>query len=145
MSQVAKYREDSPAVQAHLGIMQSVIGRMSTNSSSAKAWCIALVSAVLVSASSQTTPGHAWLATIPTILFLALDAYYLALERALRESYNNFIDKLHRGELEPQDLYAVGGSGSLLRKFVVAIGSFSVWPVYLTLLGMIWVARYFLF
>src|SRR5438093_12622802 len=43
-----EYRENSQAVHAHLGIMQSVIQRMASNSSSCMSWCIALVSDVLV-------------------------------------------------------------------------------------------------
>jgi hypothetical protein len=38
----------SPAVQAHLTIEQSVIQRMSTNSSACKGWAIALVAGILV-------------------------------------------------------------------------------------------------
>lgn len=123
--------------------MQAVIGRMSSNSSSSKAWCIALVSAVLVAVADKSKADYAWIAAIPTLLFLVMDAYYLALEKAFRRSYNSFIDKLHSGDLQPRDLYAVVPSGSLFVQFLKAIGSFSVWPVYLTLLGMIWVARVF--
>ena len=136
-----EYRENSQAVQAHLGIMQSVIERMASNSSSCKAWCIALVSAVLVVVADKSKPEYAWIAVIPTLLFLTLDAYYLALEKAFRNSYNAFIDKLHRGRIEPTDLYAVVPSGSIFRQFVKALGSFSVWPVYVTLLGMIYIVK----
>ena len=135
-----EYRENSQAVQAHLGIMQSVIQRMASNSSSCKAWCIALASAVLVVA-DKSKPEYAWIAVIPTLLFLTLDAYYLALERAFRDSYNAFIDKLHGGRIEPTDLYAVIPSGSSFRQFLGALGSFSVWPMYVTLLAMIYVAK----
>ncbi len=138
-----EYRENSHAVQAHLGIVQSVIQRMASNSSSCKAWCIALVSAVLVVVADKSKPEYAWIAVIPTVLFLTLDAYYLALEKAFRDSYNEFIEKLHHGHIESRDLYAVVPSGSLFRQFVTALGSFSVWPMYLTLLGMIYVAKRF--
>jgi len=136
-----EYRENSQAVQAHLGIMQSVIQRMASNSSSCKAWCIALASAVLVVVADKSKPEYAWIAVIPTLLFLTLDAYYLALERAFRDSYNAFIDKLHGGRIEPTDLYAVIPSGSSFRQFLGALGSFSVWPMYVTLLAMIYVAK----
>ena len=138
-----EYKVNSHAVQAHLGIMQSVIQRMASNSSSSKAWCIALVSAVLVVVADKSKPEYAWLAVIPTLLFLTLDAYYLALEIAFRDSYNGFIEKLHRGQVEPNDLYAVVPSGSLFLQFLEALRSFSVWPMYLTLLGMIYIAKRF--
>lgn len=143
MRDSTEYRENPQAVQAHLGIMQSVIQRMSSNSSSSKAWCIALVSAVLVIVADKSKPEYAWIAVIPTILFLSLDAYYLALEKGFRDSYNDFIDKLHRGDVQPHDLYAVVPSGSLPHQFWKALRSFSVWPMYLTLLGMIYAARAF--
>jgi hypothetical protein len=135
-----EYRENSQAVQAHLGTMQFVIQRMASNSSSCKAWCIALVSAVLVLVADKSKPEYACIAVIPTLLFLTLDAYYLALEKAFRDSYNGFIDKLHRGGIESTDLYAVVPSGSIFRQFLKALGSFSVWPMYVTLLGMIYLA-----
>ncbi len=104
---VAKYPEDSPAVQAHLSITQAVIQRMASNSASCKAWCITLVSAILVIVADKGKPNYALIAGIPTILFLILDAYYLALERCFRDSYNSFIDKLHGGRVATSDLYAV--------------------------------------
>jgi hypothetical protein len=38
-NQKNKLSEASPSVQAHLGILQNVIDRMSSNSNSTKAWC----------------------------------------------------------------------------------------------------------
>src|SRR5437588_884531 len=106
-------RENSEAVKAHLTIMQSVIQRMAGNSTSAKTWCITLVSAVLVVVADKGKPQFAWLAVIPTVLFLVLDAYYLGLERGFRKSYNTFIDKLHERTLAAADLYVVQPEGNL--------------------------------
>jgi hypothetical protein len=134
-------KESSPAVHAHLGIIQSVIQRMASNSSSSKAWCITLVSAVLVIVADKGKPNYAWIAVIPTTLFLVLDAYYLALEKGFRDGYNVFIDKLHGGAIQPSDLYAVAPSGPLFRQFLRSLVSFAVWPFYLTLLVMIYLAK----
>lgn len=46
-------RENSQALSSHLAIMQSVAQRMSADSTSAKTWCLALVSAILVMASDM--------------------------------------------------------------------------------------------
>jgi len=135
------FGENSPAVQAHLGIIQSVIQRMASNSSASKAWCITLVSAVLVIVADKGKPNYAWIAVIPTILFLVLDAYYLALEKGFRDSYNRFIDKLHQGAIQPSDLYAVIPSGPPAKQFLKSLASFAVWPLYATLLLMIYLAR----
>lgn len=136
-----EFKENSQAVQAHLGITQSAIQRMASNSASCKAWCIALVSAILVIVADKGKPGYALIALIPTILFLVLDAYYLALEKAFRDSYNEFIEKLHSKTILSSDLYAISPKGSLLRAFIKSLRSFSIWPFYLTLIAMIWIVK----
>lgn len=135
------YGEDSPAVQSHLSIAQSVIQRMATNSASCKAWCITLVSAILVIVADKGKPSYALIASVPTLLFLVLDAYYLALERCFRASYNGFIEKLHAGRVGAADLYAVTPTGSLVGAFFGSLSSFSIWPFYSTLGVMIWLAK----
>ncbi len=143
MSGGVEYKDSSPAVQAHLNVIQSVIQRMAGNSSSAKTWCITLVSAVLVVVADKGKPQFAWLAVIPTVLFLALDAYYLGLERGFRKSYNTFIDKLHERALAAADLYVVQPEGNLFLLGLMALLSFSVWPFYATLFVMIYLAKTF--
>lgn len=140
MSGERTYREDSPVVQAHLAIAQAVIQRMATNSASCKAWCITLVAAILVIVADKGKPSYALLAGIPTLLFLVLDTYYLALERGFRTSYNDFIDKVHSEKVVASDLYAVVPKGSLVKVFFQSLGSFSIWLFYFTLGAMIWLA-----
>ena len=134
------YGEESPAVQAHLGIAQSVIQRMAANSASCKAWCITLVAAILVLVADKGKPRYALIAAIPTLLFLVLDAYYLALERCCRDSYNEFIRKVHGGRVVAADLYAITPRGSLPKTFAQSLRSFSIWPFYATLGVMIWLS-----
>lgn len=136
-----EFKENSQAVQSHLTILQSVIQRMATNSSSSKAWCVTLVSAILVIVADKGKPQYAWLALIPTILFLVLDAYYLGLERGFRNAYNAFIKKLHEQTLQPEDLFVVVPQGGVLRLFFLSLLSFSVWPFYGTLAGLIYAAK----
>ena len=125
---------DSPAVQQHLALLQGLIVRMAENSRSCKLWCVTLVAAVLVLVARTDQPNYILLALLPAILFLILDAYYLALERAFRVSYNAFVDKLHREELQSADLYKLAPTGSIPRHFCWAFcKSFSILPFYLTL------------
>jgi hypothetical protein len=138
MSDGRIYSEESPAVQSHLNIAQSVIQRMALNCASCKAWSITLVAAILVVIADKNKPNYALIAVIPAVLFLVLDTYYLALERCFRASYNDFIDKVHSGRVAATDLYAVTPTGSLPKVFIKSICSFSVWPFYVTLGGMIW-------
>jgi hypothetical protein len=136
-----KLDETSPSVQAHLGILQNVIQRMAANSTSSKAWCITLVSAILVIVADKGKPQFELIALIPTILFFALDAYYLALEKGFRNSYNNFIRKIHNGSATADDLYSVAPTGNQTSLQIAALKSFSVWGFYLTLIGMIFITK----
>ena len=125
--------EESPSVQSHLAILQGVIDRMATNSTSSKTWCITIVSALLVVIANQGKPNYALLALIPTFLFLTLDAYYLALEKGFRNSYKSFVQKLHDGTLLAEDLYSVAPSGDPGKLRIEALISFSVWGFYLSI------------
>jgi hypothetical protein len=131
------FKEDSPSVQAHLSITQAVINRMAANSTSCKAWCITLVSAILVIVADKGKPQFALIALIPTLLFCSLDTYYLYLEKSFRQSYNSFIKKLHSGKVVAADLYAVSPSGDKIKTLWAALRSFAIWPFYLTLCVMI--------
>jgi len=133
--------EESASVQSHLQIMQSVIQRMAMNSTSCKAWCITIVSAILVLIADKNKPELAWLALLPSFLFLALDAYYLALEKGFRSSYNAFIIKLHEEKLYSSDLFSVLPKGNMSRHQFEAIKSFSVWGFYGALVVLIVLAK----
>ncbi len=133
--------ESSPSVQTHLGILQAVIQRMATNSSSSKAWCITIVSAILVIVADKGKPEFAWIAVIPTFLFMCLDIYYLALEKGFRESYNSFVKKLHEGGITPEDLYSVLPLGSPSKQQWESFKSFSVWGFYIGLFVLIAITK----
>jgi hypothetical protein len=133
--------EESPSVQAHLTLLQGVIQRMASNSASCKAWCITLVSAILVIVADKAKPQYAFIALVPVLLFFVLDAYYLGLEKGFRESYSSFIQKLHDGRLRPEDLYVIALSKGVQKHTLRALISFSIWPFYGTLLGMVWIAK----
>lgn len=133
---------ESSAVQAHITIMQAVIQRMAENSRSCKTWCITIASAVLILVVRIEKPGYVLLALIPTAMFLLLDAYYLALERNFRRSYEAFVEKLHEGKPIANELYVVSPTGSIVRQFFSSFSSFSIWLFYLTLALMIGAAWY---
>ena len=61
---------DTSDVQTYIGILQDVIARMASNSRFCKAWCIALVSAVLVLiARTEMNSTYIWAAIIPLSSF----------------------------------------------------------------------------
>ena len=132
--------ENSPAVQAHLAMMQAVISRMAENSRSCKVWCVTLVAAVLVLVAQTGEPRHALIALVPTLLFLCLDAYYLALENAFRDSYDAFVNDLHAGKLGSTDIYKIKRTGMGLLLVGRSLGSVSIWLFYALLLATILLA-----
>jgi len=141
MSQPPEFGANSEAVRAHLSILQDVIRRMAGNSASCKNWCVVLVAAMLVLVARTDTPAYALLALLPTLLLGALDAYYLALEQAFRRSYDDFVCKLHRGEVVLTDLYKVRPGLPVGRQLWISIRSASVLPFYgaLTLtIAVVW-------
>ena len=115
---------------------------MATNSSQCKAWCITIVSAILVIIADKGKPEFVWIALLPSLLFLALDAYYLGLEKGFRRSYNNFIEKLHNRDLSLNDLYSVSPRGERHDNEIEALFSFSVWGFYLGLIALIIITRF---
>lgn len=133
---------EAASIQTHLSIIQNVIQRMATNSSSCKAWCITLVSAILVIVADQDKPSYAWIALLPTLLFAALDTYYLALEKGFRNAYDKFIYKLHRHELTETDLYSIRPVGSISKHQIEAFKSFSIWGFYIALAVLIALTRF---
>ncbi len=134
--ETSELSEASPSVQIHLGILQGVIERMASNSTSSKTWCITIVSAMLVVIADKGNPNFALIALIPTFLFLALDAYYLSMEKGFRNSYNLFVKKIHDSSLTIEDLYSVKPEGNMSKLQVEALKSFSVWGFY-TVLGLL--------
>jgi hypothetical protein len=136
-----KLDENSQSVQSHLSIIQNIIQRMASNSSSSKAWCISLVSAILVIVADKGKPNYSFIAMVPTFLFFILDAYYLGMEKGFRLSYNDFIEKIHDKKIYYQDLFAIKPKGSQIKLFLKSLISISVWPFYCMLFSMIYIVR----
>ncbi|MDA8622080.1 hypothetical protein N9L48_05465 [Psychrosphaera sp.] len=136
-----KINPEAASIQTHLGILQNVIQRMASNSSACKTWCVTLVSAVLVIVADKGKPDYAYIALLPTIMFTTLDVYYLALEKAFRNAYNEFISKLHKRTLMEEDLYSVAPKGDMSNLQLQSLKSFSVWGFYLSLAVLIFITK----
>ena len=128
--------DDWANIREHLRILQSIITRMAENSRYCKAWCIALVSAILIFvARSGPHACYILIATVPIIGFLTLDTYYLALEYRFRRSYECFVKSLHDGTLVAENVYVVRPVKGPVSAFVRCLGSWAIWPFY----GMLFV------
>ena len=115
----------SSAVQTHITVVQGIIVRMAENSRSCKLWCITIVSAILVLVARVGIVGveYTLIALLPIVLLCYLDARYLELERAFRNSYNDFVRRLHNCELSVSDIYVLEPMGGSFRE---ALTSWSV-------------------
>lgn len=78
--------------EKHLEFIQSTIQRMAQNSFQAKAWCITLLSATVAFFLTNDEEKLKIVSIIAafaiTIIFCAIDAYYLYLERGYRKLYS---------------------------------------------------------
>jgi len=68
---------------------------------------------MLVLATTKDKPELVYVTLVPVMLFYVLDFYYFGFEKAFRVGYNDFVKKLHSGDLEAGDLYLVAPTGSM--------------------------------
>jgi threonine/homoserine/homoserine lactone efflux protein len=69
----------------YLQMMQENITRMAVNSANAKTWLVTIVTGFFaIGCSIKDLDWWLLLAIIPIVVFWYIDAYYLSLERALR-------------------------------------------------------------
>lgn len=130
MTESRSYDAESSAVQTHLKMMQGVIERMAENSRACKVWCVTLVSASLILVAMTDKTDYILVALLPIVMFLILDTYYLALERAFRGSYNTFVEELKNDNISSSDLYIVKPTGAIPRLFIQSLRSFSIYIFY---------------
>lgn len=79
---------DSEDKRKHLEIIQGVINRMASNSFVFKGWSITIVAGLSAFAARGTDKKLLVLSIVATTLFWLVDAYYLSLERAYRDLYD---------------------------------------------------------
>lgn len=72
----------------HLEMLQGVINRMASNSFLFKGWSITLIAAISAFAAKGNNKALLAIPLVSTLLFWAIDAYYLMLERAFVRMYN---------------------------------------------------------
>ena len=86
--------KDTPAIIAHVEMMQGIINRLSDISARCKEWCFAFTGGLLVLILSVDLTHNSKYIIIPYVivaLFYILDSYYLGLEHRMRNNYQNFI------------------------------------------------------
>jgi hypothetical protein len=133
MSKSELWPADNPAVIAHIAMLQAIITRLATASASCKTWCLALVGALLSFSAGMDSPGLAAFAIMPIVIFAFLDANYLAQERAYRDLFATVSTRIRDGSYALGDTFEARAPA---KRWAVlkAYGSWSIWPIYLSLL-----------
>ena len=107
---------------------------MASNCTSCKTWLITIVSALCaLQLANEAIKDYLWIALIPTVLFLVLDAYYLGQEKKFRDIEADFVEKIKSGEDVMPILYTfkLGGKRTC-RYFWKGLFSPSTWAMYTT-------------
>lgn len=131
---------ESPAILAHISMLQDIINRMANNSANCKTWTITIVAAMLVLLvdKSYNIP-NAKVCFIPVALFYLIDCYYLGLERLCIKSQKNFVQKVLKGDFadDPFTVKELSGRCTQLCSTIKATVSFSTTPFYLIVAAFI--------
>lgn len=80
---------------AHLNMLQSTVSRMAGYSASAKNYCVTILAAVVALSMQAGTARLVLGAAVATLLFSAMDLYYLSLELRFREAYADAARRLN--------------------------------------------------
>lgn len=77
----------------HLEMIQVVVNRMASNSFLFKGWSITIIAGISAFATKDSNRLLMIVPIVSTILFWGIDAYYLMLERAFRDAYDEVAAK----------------------------------------------------
>jgi hypothetical protein len=121
----------------HLQLVQGVVTRLATNSFLVKGWSLTVASALFGFGATRSEKPLVALGLLVAVVFMILDAYYLFLERAFRNLY----DDIRRDRIE---LFSLDYTKTLvgtplwrvkLLGVLSTLGSGSIWLFYGPLLG----------
>jgi hypothetical protein len=120
---------DNPAVTTHINLLQGIINRLAGNSSSCKSWCLAVVSALLSLTGATHNPAVASAALVAVVIFGFVDTMYLAQEKAYRDLYDTIVKAVRDGSYDRSSAFDAAAVRRAHHVFW-AVGSWSVWPIY---------------
>lgn len=125
---------EKESVRHYISLLQENINRMASNCTNCKTWLITIVSAFFaLQLANDDIKGFLWIALIPTILFLMLDAYYLGQEKRFRDIEAVFVRKIKSGGDVMPELYTFRQNGEhTCRYFWKGFLSPSTWVMYAT-------------
>ena len=110
---------EKESVRHYISLLQDNITRMASNCNNCKTWLITIVSALCaIQLANDAIKGYLWIALIPTILFLLLDAYYLGQEKRFRDIESDFVKNVKSGEDVIIELYTFKQDGQCSWKYL---------------------------
>jgi len=111
-----KYEQDDK--KKHLEFLQLAINRMASNSFILKGWNITLIVGLFALSLNKSSSSFLYLALLPALAFLGLDAYYLRQEKLFRELYDS-IRKMKRKDIDPYTLNTQSVNGNVKNWFYI--------------------------
>ncbi len=120
---------DSPAVMAHINLLQGIINRLANNSASCKTWCLALVGALLSLAGATHSPVVAYFTIVPVLIFGFVDTMYLTQETAYRALYGGIVTSVRQQKYKLDDAFEARAPWTS-SDVCHATKSWSIWPIY---------------
>lgn len=123
-------KEISEATQEYLSMIQEPIGRLSNAASVFKGFAATIVTGVAALSYGEISLKLLILSFLPILAFLALDIYYLRLERRYRGLYNDVLSGKHTVDFSmalPQDGEAIKRANASVWKCFL---SPSIWLFY---------------
>jgi hypothetical protein len=120
---------ENAAVTTQITLLQGIINRLATNSSSCKTWCLTLVSALFSFAGATRTPAIAGFALVPVVIFGFVDTMYLAQERAYRDLYEEIVTEIRDSKYTVARAFSANAARTSTH-VKDAFASWSIWPVY---------------
>lgn len=115
----------------HLEFIQLIITRMNANSFLVKGWLITLVGAVFVLSQKDANTKFLWYAPFASILFWALDGFFLSVERKYRGLYED-VRKLAEAQIDySMDVSAYEGGKNSFFMSLLSVTLLLFYPVVL--------------
>jgi hypothetical protein len=122
------------SVDTHLGILQSMIQRMASNSAAAKTWAVGLTTAALFYGTNRDIEQIQWISLLPAVSLLLLDVYYLSLEKAIRFRYTEFIRSMNSESFSVELFFDVSPPPTTAGDFIRSLKSPSILIFYVPLI-----------
>ncbi len=130
-------------VHKYMDILQMNIQRMCQLSNTCKAWCVTLISAMLVFVFKDQQWDVLKILLLPVGLFYVLDAYYLSVEREFVVLSKVISKKVQEGTVQMSDVFVIHTAKRLTRICLLLKAMFWSWstlPFYGTIgVVLLWI------